>query len=158
MDIRTPASTPVAETPTGNVTITLPAEYAARVVADLKALRTAHPDLSTPAMHVVKVRLEVALSNVPPAPVTSTGGALTGDVTDPCETQDEPATMAIVTRVDDLDPEARYALWVCDAEMRRPGVLHNACYGHSMRATGNGAEMAAVMRVYRHAYAELLND
>lgn len=133
-----------------NVTITLPAEYAARVVADLKALRTSHPDLSTPAMHVVKVRLDVALSDAAPVPMG--GGALTGDVTDPCETQDVPVPMVIATRPEDLDPEARYALWVCGLEgSHGRGVK---CSGHSMRATGTGAEMAAVMGLYAHSYAE----
>lgn len=153
-----------ASAPSGNVTITLPAEYAARVVADLKALRAANPDLSTPALHVVKVRLEAALSDAAPAPAPAGGGALTGDVLDPCETQDAPAPMATVTRVDDLvddlDPAARYALWVCNAEMRRPGVLHNKskCYGHSVHVAGTGAEIAGPMGVYQHAYAERLND
>jgi hypothetical protein len=149
--------TEAAPAPTGNVTITLPAEYAAQAVADLKALRATHPDLSTPAMHVVKVRLDTALADASPSPVPVGGGALTGDVTDPCETQDAPAAMAIVTRVDDLDPEARYALWVCDAETRRPGVLHNACYGHSIHVAGTGAEICGPLGAYLHAYAERID-
>lgn len=160
-------TTTAAETPMGNVTITLPAEYAAQIVADLKALRTSHPDLSTPAMHVVKVRLEVALSDAVPTPDfvavdaarrvadARIGGALTGDVVDPCETQDAPTSPVIVTRVDDLDPEARYALWVCGLEgAHGRGVK---CSGHFMRATGSGVEMAAVMGLYAHSYAERID-
>jgi hypothetical protein len=159
-----PQAAPATTAPTGNVTITLPAEYATQVVADLKALRAAYPDLSTPAMHVVKVRLEVALSDLEPTPDfvavdaarraadAQIGGALTGDVLDPAETQDAPATGGIVTRVDDLDPTARYALWVCDLEgSHRCGVK---CSAHSMVATGAGSEIAGRMGMYEHRYAE----
>lgn len=143
-----------------NVTITLSAEYAARAAADLKALREGDPAMTryTPAVSVVLRRLEDALSALAPVPAPVGGGALTGDVTDPAETQDAPAPMVIVTRVADLDPEARYALWVCDAYVARPGARHGDCNGHSIHATGTGAEIAPAMGVYEHCYAELLAE
>lgn len=147
-----------------NVTITLSAEYAAKAVADLTALRESDPAMTryTPAVSVVLRRLEDALGALAPDPanpfLTETtrraAGIHTGDVLDPCETQDAPPTVAIVTQPQDLDPTARYALWVCGLEgSHGRGVK---CSGHSMRATGTGAEMAAVMGLYRHAYAEYI--
>lgn len=64
----------------------------------------------------------------------------------------------IVTVVGDLDPTARYALWVCDEDIRRPGVLHMACHGKSIHVAGTGAEIAGTMALYMHRYAERLDS
>lgn len=130
-----------------NVTITLPAEYAAKVVADLKRLRSGYPDLSTPAMHVVMRRLSDALEGDAPKSIRK-------DVTHPVNA---PAPTVVVTRREYLVPEDRYLLRVCNADLARPGVRHTVCDGHTALMAGTGSEIYGTMGLYPHAYAERLH-
>lgn len=146
-----------------NVTIVMSAEYAGKALDQLRAVRMddAVRD-ATPAVYALMVRLEDALAAV-----------AVEDVTDPGESREEWKTrthgehygmgvaaltesMSIVTVVGDLDPTARYALWVCALEGRHGcGVK---CSGHRMAATGTGAEIAGTMALYMHRHAERLDS
>ena len=166
-----PADAPVAPTPrppvaeaatapAGNVNITLPAGYAARAVVDLLKLRHGDPAMErwTPAMHVLVSRLEAALAKAAPTPESVALDSIRrrGDYADPCETFGAPAPVDIVTRVEDLVPTERYALWACDATLG--ACVTGRCSGKSMRLTGTGREMILHMPFTRHCHAERLSD
>jgi hypothetical protein len=146
----------------GNVTITLPADYAAKALEQLREVRKdgAVRDATT-AVHVLVRRLEDALSAVAVADVTDPGEesrpfpGLESLDCDTCDATPAP-DRSIVTVVGDLNPTVRYALWACDTPIG--SCMVGRCKGQHMVATGTGEEISRVMEMWSHRYAERLDS
>lgn len=128
-----PAAPQVA--PAGNVTITLPIEYATKVVADLDSLRASDPTMDrwTPAMYVIKVRLENALAGrTPDAPATDPMDIPDADFREVTETDRE--FMTDVGLMDVTDPVETMGAPVADTSgpkgQERPPKLRGGGFNH----------------------------